>query len=100
VLLPDNEHMAMNSMVEANLTCSAAPNDVIQVVAIDEQGSALDGVLVSPTVVNSILRERSLHGHEPVIFKQMFKQWPSSADFHAAHQIMAGGSHVGSEAGE
>jgi hypothetical protein len=74
VLLPDNEHMAMNSMVEANLMCSAAPGDIIQVVAIDEQGSALDAVNVVPTVTNSILRERSLHWHEPIIFKQMSMQ--------------------------
>jgi hypothetical protein len=74
VLLPDNEHMAMNSMVEANLMCSAAPGDIIQVVAIDEQGGALDAVNVVPTVVNAILRERALHWHEPVIFKQMSMQ--------------------------
>jgi hypothetical protein len=74
VLLPDNAHMAMNAMVEAALTCAAAPGDTIQVVAINEQGSALDGVLLQPTIVNAALRERSLHWHEPIVYKQMSMQ--------------------------
>lgn len=71
VLLPDNSHMAMNAMVEGNLMCAAAINDQIQVVAIDEQGSAIDAVLLIPTAINAAIRQRSLNWHEPIVFKQM-----------------------------
>ena len=69
VLLPDNDQMAMNAMVEANLTCSAAAGDNIAIAALDEDGLMLDGIVVTPAV--SDLRERKLAWTQPVVFKQM-----------------------------
>jgi hypothetical protein len=71
VLLPDNAMMAMNVMVEANLTSQGNNHDVIRVDSLDEQRVSMGVVLLVVGPANQDLRERRLDWPEPIIFKQM-----------------------------
>ncbi len=71
VLLPDNQAVAMNAMVEANLTGAMTSSDLFVVIAFDEDGGVLDTISVLPGVNPTKLRERGLFWSEPIIFKQM-----------------------------
>jgi len=71
ILLPDNEAMAMNAMVEANLAVTGDLNDPINVIAFDEFDVVIDAVVIMPGALLENLRERLLAWHVPIIFKQM-----------------------------
>ncbi len=70
VLLPDNAQMAMNAMVEANLTLAGVTGDIFGVTTFDENGNAL-GTVILIVGANQALRERSLDWPWPIVFKQM-----------------------------
>jgi hypothetical protein len=71
VLLPDNDGMAMNAMVESNLACVALPTNNLVVVAYDENSNSLDNVFITFGAGDTGLRQRENDWHVPIIFKQM-----------------------------
>jgi len=80
VLLPDNESMAMNAMVESNLALAFADDGVtanpVSVAVLDEAENQLASVSLTPPAITGNpglgnLRQRSLDWSEVVIFKQM-----------------------------
>lgn len=71
VLLPDNNQMAMNAVVESNLMSAMDSDDVLAVSALDEDAQLLDAISVLPGQLSSRFRQRGLYWSEPLIFKQM-----------------------------
>lgn len=84
VLLPDNDVIAMNAMVEGNLMVAFA-NTGISVSALDEGGVLLDSLTIQPwSSVGgqglTALRQRALWWSQVVIFKQMVIRASSLSD--------------------
>jgi hypothetical protein len=103
VLLPDNDGMAMNAMVESNLACVALSTNNLVVVAYDENGNNLDNVFIAFGAGDTGLRQRENDWHVPIIFKQMSMAVSVNADaslrlgnFYMRYEIL--GYNTGDEA--
>jgi hypothetical protein len=72
VLLPDNEALSMNAVVESNLMCAAAISNPIQVTAFSERRAIINMPLpLTPAASNTNLTQRLIAWTRPLIFKQM-----------------------------
>jgi len=81
VLLPDNEQMAMNATVEANLTYAGSVDNPVQVTAFDENRRIIDIPLPIVTEPSNVtLRERTIEWTRPLIFKQMSVTMTGASD--------------------
>lgn len=67
-LLPDNNLMEQNAVVESTLTVKSANN--VLVTAYDEQGTLLDQITLGG-IAGAALAQQQLAWTEPVVFKQM-----------------------------
>jgi len=97
VLLPDNDQMTMNAMVETNIMISLPFGTQCNVVAQDEEGGVLDQVLLlSDQVAGGVwgtavwgsftwgsshsLKQRQIAWTEPLVFKQLGIQLNGGSD--------------------
>jgi hypothetical protein len=72
VLLPDNEALSMNAVVESNLMCAVAITNPIQVTAFSERRAIINIPLpLTPAASNTNLTQRLIAWTRPLIFKQM-----------------------------
>jgi hypothetical protein len=104
VLLPDNEQMAMNKVVQTSIALQLPATSSVSVIAQNEVGEILDMVTittsnVATTIWGSFTWGAAVWGAATGYFQQYFVPWNAPLVFKQASLLFSGTSYLGGAVG-
>ena len=104
VLLPDNEQMAMNKVVQTSIAMQVPATSTVSIQALSEIGTILGNVSImasgaSPTIWGSFLWGGAVWGASTGYFQQSYVEWPQPLVFKQASFLVTGQSIYGAAIG-
>ncbi len=104
VLLPDNEQMAMNKVVQTSLALQLPATSSVSVQAVNEVGDILDTVVISTsntmtTIWGAFTWGAAVWGAATGYFQQYFVKWAQPLVFKQMSILAAGNSYQGGAIG-